>query len=123
MIRSVMGVVALTMVSAMPAMAQTAVKLDGTYTYDGTEVDGKPYEEKGTVVVKSAPSGAYEMSWDDGQYLGVGQVTGNVLAIASVVEGKNSIMLMTINADGSLSGPWWRRADKGSKGSEVWKKK
>lgn len=106
-----------------PAFAQDAAKVVGTYTYKGTDTDGSAYSESGKVVVKNAPSGAVEITWDDGAYLGVGQVTGNVLAIASVADGKNSIMLLTINPDGSLSGPWWRRADKGGKGTEVWTKK
>lgn len=121
MVRNLLGVTMILLASAVPAMAQG--KLDGTYTYNGTETDGSAYEQKGKLVVKSVPSGAYEMNWDDGSYLGVGQVTGNVLAVASVAEGKNTIMLMTINADGSLSGQWWRRADKGTKGTEVWSKK
>jgi hypothetical protein len=30
---------------------------------------------------------------------------------------------MTINPDGTLSGSWLRRTDRGSKGTEIWKKK
>jgi len=105
---------------AAPVFAQDAAKVVGTYTYTGTDTDGSAYSESGKVVVTSVPSGALEVVWDDGAYLGVGQVTGNVLAVASVTDGKNSILLLTVNPDGSLSGPWWRRADKGGKGTEVW---
>jgi hypothetical protein len=108
---------------ASPAMAQSAASLVGKYTYNGTETDGSKYESAGDLVIKAAPSGALEMVWDNNVYFGIGQVTGNVLAVASVAEGKNSIMLLTINPDGSLSGPWWRRTDKGTKGTEVWTKK
>ncbi|WP_246337653.1 hypothetical protein [Azospirillum oleiclasticum] len=106
-----------------PAFAQSADSVVGNYSYTGTDTDGSKYSEAGKVVVKKAPSGALEVSWDDGAYVGVGQVTGNVFAVASVADGKNSIMLLTIGADGSLSGPWWRRLDKGAKGTEVWTKK
>ncbi|MBV5336009.1 hypothetical protein JZU48_03190 [bacterium] len=115
--------VAVVAFSTAPAFAQSAAQLVGKYTYNGTETDGSKYEEAGDLVIKAAPSGALEMIWDDNKYFGVGQVTGNVLAVATVADGKNSVMLLTINADGSLSGPWWRRTDKGSKGTEVWKKK
>lgn len=123
MVRSLALGAALLIGMAAPAFAQTAASVVGTYTYNGTDTDGSAYTGPGKVVVKSAPSGAVEVNWDDGSYLGVGQVTGNVLAIASVADGKNSILLLTINPDGSLTGPWWRRADKGSKGTEVWTKK
>lgn len=105
---------------AVPAFAQA--NLAGTYTYTGTDPDGSTYDP-GELVVKSVPSGAFEITWDGGQYVGVGQVTGSVFAVASVAEGKNSIMLFTINPDGSLAGKWWRRTDAGTKGTEVWKKK
>lgn len=108
---------------AASAGAQSAAQLPGTYDYNGTETDGSPYESKGTVVVKSVPSGAFEASWDNGAYLGVGQVIGNTLAIASVAEGKNSVLLLDIATDGNLSGKWWRRTDAGGKGTEVWTKK
>lgn len=108
---------------ASPAMAQSAASLVGKYAYTGTDTDGSKYEGAGTVVVKEAASGALEVVWDGGDYVGVGQVTGSVLAVASVADGKNSIMLFNINPDGSLSGKWWRRADKGKGGTEVWTKK
>lgn len=105
-----------------PAMAQSAASLVGKYTYTGTETDGTAYEKPGALVIKEAASGALDITWDGGDYVGIGQVTGNVLAVASVADGKNSIILMNINPDGSLSGKWWRRTDKGKGGTEVWKK-
>lgn len=105
---------------ASPAMAQSVA---GTYAYNGTDTDGSKYDGPGALVVKQAASGAYDVVWDGGSYLGVGQVTGNVFAVAAVADGKNSIMLFDINPDGSLSGKWWRRADKGKGGTEVWTKK
>ncbi|HYH22534.1 MAG TPA: hypothetical protein VD995_28330 [Azospirillum sp.] len=105
------------------AFAQSAAGVVGTYTYNGTDTDGSPYKEAGTVVVTPEKSGALSVKWDGGDYVGVGQVSGNVFAIAAVLEGKNTIMLMTVNPDGSLQGPWWRRTDPGSKGTEAWKKK
>ena len=108
---------------AFPAYAQSAASIAGTYAYTGTETDGTPYESAGTLVVSQEKSGALGVKWDGGDYVGVGQVTGNIFAVAAVAEGKNTIMLMTINPDGTLQGPWWRRTDPGSKGTEAWKKK
>lgn len=107
---------------AAPAYAQTAESLVGKYTYTGTETDGSKYEKPGEIVVKLAPSGALEVVYDGGEYVGIGQVSGSIFAMASVAEGKNSIALLTINPDGSLSGKWWRRTDKGKGGTEVWTK-
>ena len=53
---------------------------------------------------------------------GIGQLIDNVLAAAYSVKGRTVISLMTINPDGSLSGKWSRRTDRGSKGTETWKK-
>jgi hypothetical protein len=69
-----------------------------------------------------APSGALELDWDDGKLVGVGQLIDNVLAVAYSIKGRNVIALMTINPDGSLSGKWLRRSDRGSNGTETWKK-
>ena len=46
----------------------------------------------------------------------------NVLAVAYSIKGRTVISLMAINPDGSLSGKWSRRTDRGSKGTEIWKK-
>jgi|GEM_PF-1481034 len=123
MIRTVLLGLVLTLGMVTGAYAQSAEQLVGTYEYNGTDTDGSPYDSKGKVVVTAAASGAYEVTWDGGDYVGVGQVVGNLFAIASVAEKRATISLMTINPDGSLTGPWWRRTDKGSKGSEVWTKK
>lgn len=105
---------------ASPAMAQS---IAGKYTYTGTETDGTKYEKPGEIVIKQAASGAYEVTYDGGEYVGIGQVAGNIFAMASVADGKNSIAVLTINPDGSLSGKWWRRTDKGKDGTEVWTRK
>ena len=57
-----------------------------------------------------------------GKQVGVGQVIGNVLAISCPTKGRTAILLMTIHPDGSLSGKWPCRTDRGSKGTETWKK-
>jgi hypothetical protein len=69
-----------------------------------------------------APSGALELVWDYGKNVGVGQVIGNVLAVASSTKGRTVILMMNINPDGSLSGKSSRRRDQGSKGTEAWKR-
>lgn len=108
---------------AAPAAAQSSLNLLGSYTYTGTETDGSSYDKPGTLVISAEKSGALGLKWDGGEFVGVGQVTGNVLAVAAIADGKNTIMLMNINPDGSLQGPWWRRADAGKQGTETWKKK
>lgn len=45
---------------------------------------------------------------------------GNVLAVASSTNGRTTIWIMTVNPDGSLSGKWLRRTDRGYKGTEMW---
>jgi hypothetical protein len=96
--------------------------LVGSYAVTATETDGKPSYGVRIVDVSLAPSGALEVDWADGKRVGVGQLIGSTLAISSVSEGRTAIMTMTVNADGSLSGSWSRRTDRGTKGTESWKK-
>jgi len=96
--------------------------LVGSYRVTGTDPDGKPYAGAGTVDIALAPSGALELDWDNGKTVGVGQVIGNVLAVACLSKGRTAILMMTINPDGSLSGNWSRRTVRGYKGTETWKK-
>ncbi len=115
--RVVLWAFALVLALAVPGAARADVV--GSYKYTGTETDGS-VETPGVVKVTAEPSGAYSVVWDGGDYVGVGQVIGNLFAIAAVADGKNTIMLLTINPDGSVSGPWWRRKDPGNKGTESW---
>ena len=96
--------------------------LVGSYVVSGTDPDGRPYAGSSIVDISLAPSGALELEWDNGKQVGVGQVIGNTLAIACLTKGRTAILLMTINPDGSLSGKWSRRTDRGNKGTEIWKK-
>jgi hypothetical protein len=96
--------------------------LIGSYAVSGTDPDGKPYAGTGIVDIALAPSGALELEWDNGKYVGVGQVIGNSLAVACSIKGRTVILIMNVNPDGSLSGKWLRRADRGSKGTETWKR-
>jgi hypothetical protein len=121
MIRKTALALAFTVAMTGTAFAQASVV--GTYEYNGTDTDGSKYGEAGTLVVTQEASGAYQVKWDGGEYVGVGQVSGTVFAIAAVAEKKNTIMLLDIKPDGSLSGKWWRRNDAGSKGTETWTKK
>ncbi len=111
-------------VAVVPAAAEVSVAgIIGTYEVTGTEADGQPYAAAGVVDVALAPSGALELQWDNGRAVGVGQMIGDVLAVSSSAKGRILIMVMTVNPDGTLSGKWWRRTDRGSKGTETWKKK
>jgi hypothetical protein len=96
--------------------------LIGSYVVTGTDAGGEPYVGGGIVDIALAPSGALELAWDDGKNVGVGQLIGNVLAVASLTRGRTVILMMSINANGSLSGKSLRRTDRGSKGTETWTK-
>jgi len=105
-----------------PSAEELKPGLVGSYVVSGTDPDGKPYVGSSVVDISLAPSGALELDWDNGKQVGVGQVFGNTLAIACLTKGRTAILLMTINPDGSLSGKWSRRTDRGNKGTELWKK-
>jgi hypothetical protein len=96
--------------------------LIGSYVVTGTDPSGEPYVGGGVLDIALAPSGALELVWDYGKNVGVGQVIGNVLAVASSTKGRTVILMMNINPDGSLSGKSSRRTDRGSKGTEAWKR-
>jgi hypothetical protein len=97
-------------------------RLIGTYVVSGTDPDGKPYAGAGIVDIALAPSGALELVWDNGKQVGVAQVIGDTLVVACLFKGRTAILMMTSNPDGSLSGKWSRRTDRGQKGTETWKK-
>ena len=96
--------------------------LIGSYVVTGTDADGRQYPGSGIVDIALAPSGALELVWDNGRQVGVGQLVGNVLAVASATRGRTMILVMSINPDGTLSGKCSRSNDRGSKGTEAWKK-
>jgi hypothetical protein len=96
--------------------------LVGSYKVTATETDGKPSYGLLIVDIALAPSGSLEIAWGNGKRVGVGQLIGNTLAVASVNDGRTAILMLTVNADGSLAGTWSRRTDRGTKGTEAWKK-
>jgi len=106
-----------------PALAADNASLIGDYVVNGTETDGSKYDGEGPLAVTMDKNGALELKWDNGKYVGVGQVDGNKLFVGGVADGRAIIMVMNIKPDGSLEGKWWRRTDAGTKGTEVWKKK
>jgi hypothetical protein len=85
-------------------------------------VDGTSYIGSHKLNISMAPSGALELDWDNGKQVGVGQVIGDVLAVACLSKGRTVILTMNINPDGSLSGKWSRRTDRGTHGTETWTK-
>jgi len=97
-------------------------RLVGSYVVGGTDTDGKPYAGTGIVDIALAPSGALELDWDNGKQVGVAQVIGDVVVVSCLIKGRTAILTMTVNADGSLSGRWSRRTDRGQRGTETWKK-
>jgi hypothetical protein len=106
----------------MQSAEELKPNLVGSYVVSGTDPDGRPYAGSSIVDIRLAPSGALELEWDNGKQVGVGQVIGDVLAISCLAKGRTAILLMTIHPDGSLSGKWSRRTDRGNKGTESWKK-
>jgi hypothetical protein len=109
---------------AAPSHAQVqASNLIGNYVVTGTEPDGKAYDGPGPLAITMDKNGSLELKWDGGKYVGIGQVVGNTLAVATNAESRVIIMLMDVKPDGSLEGKYWRRTDAGTKGTEVWKKK
>jgi hypothetical protein len=105
---------------AAESVASAKAALVGSYEVTGTDPDGVPYGNKRVVDITLTPSGALELDWNDGTFVGVGQVVDNILAVSYSVKGRNVIAIMTINSDGTLSGNWLRRTDRGSKGRETW---
>jgi len=104
------------------ALEATKAALVGSYRVTGTDPDGLPYSMPRTVDISLTPSGALEFDWDEGTLVGVGQLIEDVLAVAYAVRGRTVIAIMKVNADGSLSGNWLRRTDRGAKGTENWRK-
>jgi hypothetical protein len=108
---------------AAPSLAADNASLIGNYVVTGTETNGTPYDGAGTLAVTMDRSGALELKWDGGKYVGIGQVSGDRLFVGGVADGRAFIAVMDIKPDGSVAGRWWRRTDPGTKGTEVWKKK
>jgi hypothetical protein len=97
--------------------------LIGSYEVNGTDPDGTPYVAPRILDIALTPSGALELEWDNGKNVGVGQIIGNTLAVASFSRGRMVLLIMTINPDGSLTGKSLRRTDRGQRGTEVWMRK
>ena len=109
--------------SSLEATGNSKVRLVGSYEVNGTDVEGRPYSGSSILDISLAPSGALELNWDNGRIVGVGQlIDDGIVAVAYQVNGRSVISVMNINPDGSLSGKWLRRSDRGTKGTEAWKK-
>ncbi len=109
--------------SSLEATGNSKVRLVGSYEVNGTDVEGRLYSGSSILDISLAPSGALELNWDNGRIVGVGQlIDDGIVAVAYQVNGRSVISVMNINPDGSLSGKWLRRSDRGTKGTEAWKK-
>ena len=109
--------------SSLEATGNSKVRLVGSYEVNGTDVEGRPYSGSSILDISLAPSGALEFNWDNGRIVGVGQlIDDSIVAVAYLVNGRTVISVMNVNPDGSLSGKWLRRSDRGTKGTETWKK-
>ena len=106
-----------------PSFAADNASLIGDYIVTGTETSGAAYDGPGPLAIVMDKSGALNLSWDNGKYVGVGQVQGDKLFVATFDQKRAVLMIMDVKADGSLEGKWWKRTDAGTKGTEVWKKK
>ena len=108
---------------ATATSAPTNSSLLGNYVVTGTETNGKSYDGSGPLAITMDRIGALELKWDNGRYVGIGQVVGDKLVVASAAEGRVIIGIMDIKPDGSLAGRYWRRTDPGTGGTEVWQKR
>jgi hypothetical protein len=121
--RLVVLAIAATLIAGSAAAQSTNASLLGNYVVTGTETNGKKYDGPGPLVITMDKNGALELKWDGGRYVGIGQVLGDKLVVASSAEGRTVIGIMDIKGDGSLEGKYWRRTDPGTGGTEVWKKR
>jgi len=111
---------AATTASARERPQLQASDLVGTYMVTGTETDGMPYLAPRRLVITRGPSGALELEWENG--VGVGEVIGRTLGVATWARGRTVILVMDVQADGSLSGRLLRRTDSGTHGGETWRR-
>ena len=118
-----LAILAVIGLSSPPLAQATNTSVLGNYIVTGTETDGSKYDGSGALAITMDKSGALELKWDGGKYVGIGSVDSNKLFVGSVADGKVVLMVMDVKADGSLEGKWWRRTDPGTQGTEVWKKK
>ena len=81
-------------IATWPTVEAAKASLVGSYVVTGTDSDGKPYVGTHILDVSMAPSGALELDWDNGKQVGVGQVIGNVLAVACLIKGRTVILTM-----------------------------
>jgi hypothetical protein len=121
--RLIVLAIAATLIAGSAAAQSTNASLLGNYVVTGTETNGKKYDGPGPLVITMDKNGALELKWDGGRYVGIGQVLGDKLVVASSAEGRTVIGIMDIRGDGSLEGKYWRRTDPGTGGTEVWKKR
>ena len=92
--------------------------LVGSYAVTGTDPDGRGYRGTSIVNISMAPSGALELDWENGRRAGIGQLLNDVLMVASTTKAGTVIMMMNVNPDGTLSGQWSRRRERGYEGTE-----
>lgn len=81
----------------------------GSYNLLGTNPDGSEYS--GTLGV-SASGDAYSWSWNDGEYLGIGLQTGDVVSVAWGAD-ECYVVSYAVGEDGVLNGVWTDMAASG----------
>jgi hypothetical protein len=96
--------------------------LVGSYAVAGTDVDGTSYTGSHKLDTRWRHPAPSNWIGTTVSRFGVGQVIGDVLAVACLSKGRTVILTMNINPDGSLSDKWSRRTDRGSQGTETWTK-
>ncbi len=111
----VLGSLVLSAALAPDARAQLRA---GSYTVEGQNPDGTPYE--GTFELLEGPSAAWIARWNVGnaQIIGLGLIQGGMLALSFSVEGRPGIAVYGVEPDGSLRGTW---TSGGGLGTEVLK--
>ena len=107
-----MALAAALMSLALPAAA--AEFREGSYTVDGTNLDGSSYS--GTAVVKLLSDTTCEIDWTTGSTTSVGlcMMMDGVVA-AAYRQGENvGVTMYHINDDGTLTGAWTVAGQNGS---------
>lgn len=104
--------------AALASHAQAGEVRAGTYTVDGTNLDGSAY--KGTATIKLTSETTCSIAWKTGSAKsatsnGICMLYGDAFAAGYVMSGGAvGLVVYTVNDDGSLEGAWTISGQNGS---------
>lgn len=104
-----------TSLAAFPAMAQS---FGGTYTVEGTNLDGSRYEGTAEIILTSDTT--CTIHWETGNTSseGICSRNGDAFAAAYVLHDEVGLVVYRVNGNGTLDG-LWTIAGKDGNGTEV----